>query len=158
MNLNRNGVIETVGIMAVVLSLLFVAYEIRQSNAIAIGTTSYELSRNWMSSNELIITNPELRSLVVKLTDKDYVLTIDPNELELSLAYARRLLNVWIAIEDAHHQGIVSDAIYSLAGKDVISVLNRRPGLIPLYKLMLIGSPFDLHKYELLRPILLKIE
>ena len=84
MNLDRNGVIEIVGIMTVVLSLLFVAYEIRQSNAIAIGTTSYELSRNWMSSNELIITNPELRSLVVKLTDKDYVLTIDPNELELS--------------------------------------------------------------------------
>jgi len=155
MSLDRNGIIESVGIMTVVLSLLFVAYEIRQSNEIAIGTTVHELNRNWMSINELIITSPELLSLLVEIADKNYV-PKDERELQRSLAYARRLLNHWVSVEEAYRNSIVSDAYYSMTAEDVIKVINNRPGLLPIYKI--IASSYDLSQYDLLRPILLNIE
>jgi len=46
MDFSSRKIVEIVGFLAVIASLLFVAYEIRQSNRIALGTTAYEIQRN----------------------------------------------------------------------------------------------------------------
>ena len=63
MVLNSRRIVEIAGFLAVITSLLFVAYEIRQSNRIALGTTAYEIQRNWISINDLVATDEELVAL-----------------------------------------------------------------------------------------------
>ena len=60
---SQSKLFETIGLSAIVISLIFVAYQINQSNRIARGTTSYELSRNWMEINKFYITQPEMLEL-----------------------------------------------------------------------------------------------
>jgi hypothetical protein len=43
-------ILANVGVLA---GIIFVAFEIRQSNRIAVGTTSYEINRHFMGINEL---------------------------------------------------------------------------------------------------------
>ena len=111
---------ELIGLCAVVISLLFVAYEIRQANRIASGTTSYEMSRNYMSINELILSNPEVAELLSRRDSVDF----EPNPTQKTQlqAFAHRLLNQWTSIEEAYDQGLVSERSYQIALDDVASV------------------------------------
>lgn len=148
---NRNQLFEAIGLSAIVISLIFVAYQINQSNRIARGTTSYELSRNWMEMNKFYLTNPEMLVLRVKFENKDFVPESDI-ELQRSMAYARMLINMWTALEEAHENGIASDEYYKIAQNDVKSMIRHRPGILPIFGIVL--ANYDkLSEYEVLEPI-----
>ena len=68
MSLRKSTFLEISGMVAVVLSLLFVGYQIQQANRITIVTTEYELRNNYSSLNELIIGNQELAQLFVNIS------------------------------------------------------------------------------------------
>ncbi len=153
--LDRKTLVESIGLAAVIASLLFVAFEIRQANRIAIGTTSYELNRNWMTINELYLTNEGALDLIVALADENFV-PKDDRQREQAEAYARRILNNWIAIEEAYNNGIASDAFYLMASEDVRAVLAKRPGIIPIYET--VASQYDLSQYRLLEPMFVAID
>lgn len=148
--LDRKSIIEGIGIAAVIASLLFVAFEIRQANRIAIGTTAYELNRNWMSINQLYMTDPGILELVVALTDEQFV-PRDEKQREQVEAYARLLVNTWISIEDAYNNGIASDTTFAVASEDVIALVEKRPGALPAFSK--VASRYDLTEYKLLTPL-----
>jgi hypothetical protein len=141
--------------LGVLAGIIFVAYEIRQSNQIAKGTTSYELSRNLMGINELYMTNPDVLDLVIELSDEDFA-PKDERQREQAEAYARRILNNWIAVEDARDNGIVSEAFYSMVSEDVKAVIGKRPGIVSIYTT--VASQYNLLDYELLEPIIEAIQ
>ena len=149
--LNQNSLIESIGIAAVIASLLFVAFEIRQANRIAIGTTSNELNRNWMAINELYVVDAEVRALIVAMSDEDFT-PKDELQREQAEGYARLILNNWIAIEEAYNNGIASDAFYKTASEDVKAFVAKRPGIVRVYKT--VASQYDLTQYKLLEPLL----
>lgn len=148
--LDRKSITETLGFLAVIASLIFVALELRQANKIAIGTTSYEINRNWMALNDLYVTNSDVRSLIIALADREFV-PKDEAQAEQAAAYARRLVNNWIAIEEAHANGIVSDALYSIAAADVKAVLAKRPGLLRTFETAL--GQYDTPEVGLMGPL-----
>ena len=148
--MDKSQKFELIGLTAVVLSLLFVAYEINQSNRIAKGTTSFELSRNWMELNKFTVTAPGMLELRIKWQDKDFVAENDA-ELQKSMAYAKMLINAWTALEEAHENGLASDGYLQIAKDDVKSTLMHRPGLLPVFEILF--SDFDLASYEVLAPI-----
>ena len=152
--LNQKSLVEGIGLAAVIASLLFVAFEIRQSNRIAIGTTAYELNRNWMAINELYLTDPKVLELIVAVSDKEFI-PKDEEQREQVEAFARLILNNWIAIEDAYNNGIASEILYLLALEDVKAVISKRPGLLPTY--VAVTSHYDLSKYKLLEPLFVAI-
>lgn len=141
------SILANLGVLA---GIVFVALEIRQSNRIAVGTTSYELNRNWMELNELYMTNPDLLSLMVELGDENFV-PGNAQQRELAEAYARRLLNNWFSIEEAYDNGIASDALYLTAAEDVRAVIEKRPGVISVFEV--VAAQYDLSNYDLLAPI-----
>jgi hypothetical protein len=149
--IDRKSLIESLGLLAVIASLVFVALEIRQANQIAIGTTSYELNRNWMSLNDLYVTNADVRALMVALSDKDFF-PKDELQREQAEGYARRILNNWVAIEEAHGNGIASDAFYLMATEDVKAMIAKRPGIVRVYET--VAAQYDLTEYSLLEPLL----
>ena len=150
MKFEREWLIEVIGVSAVIISLLFVAYQIRQSNRIAMGVTSYELNRNWMDINDLYLTNPDVLNLSVALQSVDY----EPKgeiEKQVAMAYARRLLNNWMSIEEAFENGVASEDLYETARSDVESVIRKRPALVPIYEAVF--ENYNVSEYRLLEPI-----
>lgn len=154
MKSEHTRVFEVVGVGAVVLSLLFVTYEIRQSNRIAIGTASYEMSRNYMSLNELILSNPEVATLLSNRNSVDF----EPSELQKTQlqAFAHRLLNQWTSTEEAYDQGLLSERSYQIALDDVTSVAHNSRLLLPAFKISL--ERYDLATYDVLQPLIVVIE
>ena len=149
MDFSSRKIVEIVGFLAVIASLLFVAYEIRQSNRIALGTTAYEIQRNWISINDAIATDEELAALLIKLGDENAELSA--LEQVQSAAYGRRFINTWIAVQEAYDNGLVSDAVYQIAIDDVRNVLSRRPKLKDSFKNF--ASSYDVSEYKILAPI-----
>jgi len=146
------AVIANVGVLT---GIIFVAYEIRQSNRIAIGTTSYELNRNWMDINDLYLSNPELVTLLLAMTDEDYV-PEDERQAINTRNLAARLANNWLAIEEAHDNGLASDDFYSLAEDDVRFAFDTYPGLFPTYELLF--SQYGLSNFEIFDSIQAALE
>lgn len=119
--------IELIGMVAVILSLLLVAYEVRQSNRIAQATTTYEIGRDVNQFNELGYTDSGFAELLVKLQDPDF----KPSKVEKlqSRLLAHRFINVWTVQENAHRNGLLTDAQFEATKADVITVSEAFPYL-----------------------------
>ena len=63
---------EAIGGFAVVLSLLYVAYELRTSTKTMRASTASQSSQSWSSLNESILHDPELIALTNILFSKEY--------------------------------------------------------------------------------------
>lgn len=121
----RRDLAELTSVIAVIASLLFLAYEIRQSNRIARSTISYELANNYSELNEIVWTDPEVAALHVKVRDSSYVPT--EVEEEMLLAEVRRRLNVWGAVESAYRNGHQTREQLDVMLADVEAVLADYP-------------------------------
>jgi len=117
MSLSKSTFLEIGGMVAVVMSLLFVGYQIQQANRIAIVTTEYELRNNYSSLNELIIGNQELAQLFVNISQPDYEMTAIEEVRMVELA--NRLLNIWLAIETAYDNGMLSEHFFNATFQDI---------------------------------------
>ena len=148
--LDRNKGIEYFGILAVVISVLFVGFEIRQANRIAIGTTSHEIQRNFMAINELVLADKEVAALLLKLRHPDVELT--EVETVQAGAWARRMINNWTAIEEAYESGLLSESVYLSAVDDVNAFIKRNPGLLPIYR-HFFAEYGQKREYDLLKPL-----
>ena len=142
--------IELVGIVAVVLSLLLVAYEVRQSNRIAQATTTYEIGRDVNQFNELGYSDPEFAELLVKLRDREF----EPSAVEGMRVrlIANRFVNLWAIQEKAYENGLLSDAQFAMTQADVRTVLEVFPALLESWEGVYRDQP-RLKDYEVLAPI-----
>lgn len=151
--INRKAIrdtVELVGILAVVLSLLLVAYEVRQSNRIAQATTTYEIGRDVNQFNELGYSDPEFAALLVKLRDPEFKPTnVEAMQVRL---LANRFVNIWTIQEKAYRNGLLSDAQFVMTKADVITVMGAFPALIKYWEDVLRDQP-TLNDYIVLEPI-----
>ncbi|MCG8369644.1 MAG: hypothetical protein MJA32_03910 [Proteobacteria bacterium] len=143
--------VELVGIIAVVLSLLLVAYEVRQSNRIAQATTTYEIGRDVNQFNELGYSDPEFAALLVKLRDPDF----KPSKVEAMQVrlLANRFVNLWTIQEKAYRNGLLSDVQFAMTKADVVTVMGAFPALIEHWGFVLRDQP-RLTEYIVLKPIM----
>jgi hypothetical protein len=126
--------LETIGIwgeflggLGVIASLVFLAHQIRISNRLAVAASERELMGNFSSLNELFMGNNEASNLMAKLTDPD--IDFDKPQTEKARAFVRRLANVWIAADESHRQGFLTDNTYKLLRDDVQMVLLTYPSI-----------------------------
>ena len=155
--MERNTVrntIEIIGIFAVVLSLLLVAYEVRQSNRIAQATTTYEIGRDVNQFNELGFSDPEFAAFLVKLRDAEAPHS-QTDKMRVRLI-ANRFLNLWTIQEKAHRNGLLSDAQFAMTKADVVTVMTVFPALMQPWEDVLRDQPLLL-EYAVLEPIVERI-
>lgn len=127
----RSSLVESVGAVAVVASLLFLAYEIRQANKIARSTISFELSSSYASIDQSVWTDPNVAALRVKTRDPAFMPT--PVEREMLLGEIRRLLNVWGAVETAFRNGYQTRQQFDVMLEGLEAILNEYPATRPLW-------------------------
>jgi len=130
---------EIIGIVSVVISLLFVAYQIQQSNKIARVTTEYEIRNNHSSSNEIAMSDQDFATLLFKATDP----TFEPagGELAQLIAFTLRSVNFWAAAGTAHENGLLTNDTYEFVLDDIRNFINSMPGLHPVVNTILAVYP-----------------
>lgn len=142
--------IELIGLVAVVISLLILAYEVRQSNRIAQATTTYEIGRDVNQFNDLGYSDPEFAGLLVQLTKDSF----EPSDVEAMRArlLAHRFVNIWTTQEKAWQNGLLSDEQYEATKRDVITVMTSFPGLSSHWAAVFENQP-GLREHTVLAPL-----
>ena len=127
MKIESKQVIEISGFLAIVLSVLFLAYELRQSNQIARTNTRIEIANQYGSLNESIYTNPEVNALTEKLGDPNFQPTAI--EFEQSRAISNRIMSILVSVEIAYINGQYSERDFQFSLEDTRAAVRYLPGL-----------------------------
>ena len=116
MNKDWKEHLEIVALAAVVVSLLLVAYQIRQANRIAIANVEIETSHNFAALNEFYMSHPEVSAAARKANAGE---EITDDERELLAGMSLRLLNLWRGMETAYQNGVLPESTYRIAFDDM---------------------------------------
>ena len=143
-------IIEATGLSAVVVSLLLVAYQIRQANQIAQATTTYEIVRDINQFNDMGITDPVFADLLVQLGKEDFAPSETQTRQAQLLAY--RFLNAWVTQEIAFRNGLFTEGQFSLTKNDVVTVMDDYPALLPYWRAAMRNQP-EFANYDAMQPL-----
>ena len=115
---------ELVGAMAVVLSLLFVAYEVRQANKLALVANVAAHYASFSPINEALMTDPELTSLLHRAeASSDLAEFSQPERMQIA-SFIRMLLNTWIPANISYNNGQLAQASFDAVFDDARASLR----------------------------------
>lgn len=100
--------LEIAGIVAVIMSLLFLAYEIRQNTDTAAAQAMFELNEAARQTQFLEATDPNLVPLIIK-AEQDFDELTDEERYRFG-RWVFAYLNLFESAWNHHHRGIISDA------------------------------------------------
>jgi len=118
---------EFLGGLGVIISLIFLAQQIRVSNKLAIAACEREIMSSFSSINELQMGTTDASIIMSKLVDQNS--EFNENETEKARAFARRMANVWLSAEASYTQGFLTDATYQIVLEDIKMHLKTYPAM-----------------------------
>ena len=139
MKVTKIQVVEIAGVVSVVLSLLFVAFQIQQTNQIAIVTAEIETRNNYSDLNEAMFSDNELASLIERASDPGFQPAIGEDTQLRSLAF--RFMNIWLASEIAYENGMLPLSSYQIVLDDIRYVLRTEPYMRRYFRLITDNYP-----------------
>lgn len=101
---------EATGVLAVVLSLLLVAYEVRQANRIAVVNAEFELRNSFHATNIALLSNPGMVDFVVLMQTRGQ--SLEGADGVRARAWTYLSLNSWLATALAYESGIATEETY----------------------------------------------
>lgn len=122
-----NEWLHIVGNLGVLGGLVFLALEIRQTNRIAIATAEITVRESFASSNESVYANPEIAALLARARQADA--EFSDTELVMLDYWLSRMTNIWIQIDRAYSNGMVSEATFAVAIADMKWTIDEYPAL-----------------------------
>jgi hypothetical protein len=131
-SLANKQLVEILSAIAVVFSLIFVGFELRQSNAIATRDARSQPIAQLVEIERLAIENPLHASLLVKLSAQDPRLSAQ--EYEHARAFSQLLISFWASIDTARDSGFLPDQTFESYSEHADSVFERYPGMKPIVK------------------------
>ncbi len=135
----------------VLVGIIFLAVEVRQSNRIAIATTEIGVRGQFKTINELVLANDAVAELLVKAADANAEFSaVETRKLN---AYLHANVNTWMSIERAYENGMLPRATFEVALDDVRGVFQEHPALRPLVRKMMATFPAatDSNVFEAMR-------
>lgn len=123
---------EAIGIAAIIASLLFLAFEIQQSNRIAIASTEIGIRNGFSEFNRGLHSGSGVAELVSLAREADVVYS-PADELKV-LMVVSDLLNVWLSVETACENGLADEATCAELGDDIRAFINMFPGTRPMWR------------------------
>ena len=130
---------EIIGFAAVVGSLLFLAFEIQQSNRIAIASTEIGIRNGYSEFNRGIHSGADVAELMAQATESGPVWS-SSEELKV-LMVVHDILNVWLSIETACDNGLAEDATCEELHDDIHAFIAYFPGTRPVWRYIVDSYP-----------------
>jgi cytochrome bd-type quinol oxidase subunit 2 len=124
---NLNKWITLLANIGVLVGLVFLAVEVRQSNRIAIAATEMSVRDKFISLNENVLSNDSVAALLAKATDANAEFS-DLEDQKL-YAYLYAFINTWISIEMAYTNGVVPQKTFDIVEEDIRNMLSDYPAL-----------------------------
>ena len=122
MNWDAVGAVgEIIGALAVLVTLVYLATQIRQANEISNYNGAKEVINQFNVLNSMVANNHSLRASLMKSGE------LSEDEAEQVYNFAIMFCNVWLSSQSAHNNGQLDDVLYSAAAKDVHVELERWP-------------------------------
>ena len=124
MNWDALGAIgETFGAAAVLITLLYLAAQVRQTNVMASFETTREIMAQFNDLNRLYATDSLIRQVLLKEGD------LSMEEDEQLYTYADMYCNAWATAQLAFNQGQIDETVYTGVADDVQVALDRWPSM-----------------------------
>ena len=139
MKMTRIQIAEIAGVISVVLSLLFVAFQIQQTNQIAIVTAEIETRNNYSDLNEAMFSDNKLASLIERASDPEFQPAVGEDTQLRSLAF--RFMNIWLVSEIAFRNGMLPQSSSQIVLDDIKYVLKTEPYMRRYFRLILENYP-----------------
>ena len=109
----KNQILEIVGIVMIVLSLIFVAYEIRQSNKIATVSNVNHIYDRFTAINEALMSDPELARLIIKASEAENLSDLTDSEILRFSGWIQFQTNIWVSANIAYDNGQLAEPTYN---------------------------------------------
>jgi len=117
--------------LGVLVGLMFLVVELNQANRIAAYTAENARRTQFLDMNTARIENPEI---IAKLMRPDPDPDFSDTEWVQALYTARQQINTWIDAEYAVLYGLLSDETYAEIFRDIDTVVEEMPGLLPAFE------------------------
>lgn len=144
-------VVEIVGVVSIVASLLLLAWEVRQSNRIAATEIQFRLGEQFNDLHRDRMISPEVAKLYPKLASpQSHLVTATEHSQIEGLAW--HYVNVYLAAQTAHDNGLVSKTQYGNYSAGAAALVNAYPGLHPQL-IRIYGILPTMRDMEIFRPI-----
>ncbi len=127
-DVNWREIVEIVGIVSIVGSLLLVATEVRQSNNIANAEIEMNIANEYNTINFERATNAEFAKLYAKMGDPASHL-ITATEYQQIRGLAWHYLNIYWLAQTANNNGLMSGEQLLTYAEDLDLLLKRQPAL-----------------------------
>lgn len=118
--------IEIVGLIAILASLLFLAFELQQSNRIAIASTEIGIRHGYSEFNRGLHSGDGVAELMARAMEPDVEWSSAENLKVLMVV--NDIMNVWLSVETACDNGLASDATCDELGDDIRAFMGTLPG------------------------------
>jgi len=131
-NRHWRELLEIVGVVSIVASLLLLAAEIRQSNNIAVAQTALQIASAYNEMHLARATNPEFAKLFPKLTAPEAHLTTATEASQIR-GIALHYFSVLWAVESAFENGLISRETRDEYVAGLAHTIKTWPGIRPYY-------------------------
>ncbi len=150
MNWDALGAIgELVGASAVVITLAYLAIQIRHSNNQTGANMGARILDEYKRMQEVGLSNPQLSDLLVKLKSREELTPSEDIQLDF---YSDRYLTHWFQVQNAYDRGFVDDDLYQTMCDDVRRMLKNYPAIRG--KLITILDNYQITRnYKIYQPI-----
>jgi hypothetical protein len=126
---------EIVGSIAVVVTLIYLAMQIRQTNNISQFNAVKELLKQFDDIYSLLATDPATRQVLAKQGE------LTEDEREHLYAFTVLYCNKWVSLEIAFRNGQIEEELYTSMANDVSIAIQRWPKLKPQIELWIERYP-----------------
>ena len=116
--------LELAGFVGVMLSLLFVAFQIQQANKIALVANVSAHYASFSAINELMMSDPELTPLLVRSQSSRDLSDFSQSERMRLESFIRVLANTWIPANIAYNNGQLAPSSFDAVFDDARASLN----------------------------------
>ena len=156
-NINWREIVEIVGVVSIVGSLLLLAMEVRQSNLIAATEIELQVANMFNIDNIERASNPDYAKLYAKIEDPgSHLITATEQQQIRGLAWF--FVNNYAYVQAAYNNGLLSSETYEGLRADFDSIVERHPGLTADFLYIREHSPW-IADYPIFEPIIeLEIE
>ena len=100
MQISKNRIFENVGLAGVIASLIFVAFELRQANKIALVNSVSDVYEKYTGINAILISDPNLAELIT--THREALSELSTADQERRHSWNFILLNTWLSAKSGH--------------------------------------------------------
>lgn len=117
--------------VGVLVGILFLSLEIRQSNRIAVNASAAEFRTQAQDINRSVFELAGDDQFIGKLLNLDAQLT--DVELARATMFARSFLNLWAYADASYKNGLVDDLVYQASIADIDIIFDEFPGALPSF-------------------------